>query len=205
MLLTDADLVNAAQYAADRIGQLDQDLIGYAAQSQDAERLTIPAGDRIPPRHERAIVCEPYQSLATKAVEAARKDIMRRIDSLEAKAGGDVSRTATADEIASVTFALERGDLTDAELLALYDQYREKWVIARVLRNEAAKRDISLSASPTENFLQHIGEIRARATSSVDHRWDAGNVAESYVLGAGSMGTDLLNAMRGVDIFGKPL
>lgn len=198
------DLERAANRFGSILSDLDSNIFTLADKSQRAARADLQAGDRVPSYGSRSIVTEECAAEARRLESAARDDIRAVFDGLDRRADAHVTEPATADELANVAFVLDRGDVTDAELAALYDRYRNKWAIARVLRKEAAKRRISIGEpEAADAYLENRAEARRYAEQATFTRWHS-LPSDISVAPARISASDLLDIMTGTDMFGMP-
>lgn len=198
------DLQTAADGIGDALAELDNGIYHLAEQSQREVKSQLKPGDKVRAYGRRSIVTGDAATGAHALEGVATDKINGILDDLDRKASAHVTEQATADELANVSFVLDRGDVTDAELQELYDRYRDKWAIARVLRKEAAKRRIYLGApDASDAYLENRDAIRRRAVGGVSNRWHdrAGEIA---VVPPSIVASDLLDHMAGIDLFGNP-
>ena len=129
---------------------------------------------------------------------------MRIFGELEGMAQEHVTEEATADELANVAFALEHGDLTDDELRAMFERYRGRWSIERALRKVAAERKMFLPTEPHESFARFADVARERCKFIASNRWHGMGQPPVDATPADVLARDLLQVMRGTDLFGRP-
>lgn len=202
--MTYDDLERAANRFGSILSDLDSNIFTLADKSQRAARADLQTGDTVQRYGRRSIVAEDCSAEAERLQSAARDSIDEVLDELDRKADAHVSEAATADELASVAFVLDRGDVTDAELAALYDRYRNKWAIARVLRREAAKRGASIGEPEAADvYLENKAEARRYAESAALGRWHTQRTDLS-VMPVSWAASQLLEIMTGTDMFVMP-
>ena len=203
-MLDDNNLVATTDAMATRLSELDSQLLEIARRSQDAERLSLRPGEIARGHGERCVIGDYYMEQASRAEASARADIENLMDKLTSRAEATVTEEASASELSNVAFLLDRGELSDEELVALYDRHRSKWALERVIRNEASKRHIRLHLDPSTSVLNQADRLREKAAYLASNRWTNGD-RQQTVLPPSWAASGMLDMMRGVDALGNPM
>ena len=202
----EAEVTWMADEVEDALRELDEQIAGIAERSHVAEKMALQRGETVQEHGPRVIVGEQFIEQAEDARRRAQASIDRSVDKLVSSAKRHTSKLdATSTQIENIEFALSRGDLTDAELLSLYDEYKNTWSIERVLRAEARKRGISIEADAATTVLENERAIRDRTKMAANGRYYTRDRDGRAITPPSVLAASALYAARGRDALGGPL
>lgn len=184
---------------------LDAELRDIAYQSQRAYRADMKAGQTVHACKPMTVFGEGYQSAALDAELKARYRVEALFDMVDRDAIDSRAEVASADEVATVTFALSL-EPNEATLSDLYAKYKHNATLRTAIRQAAAKAGILLPIDLCDAVADHRREAREYAISRVVGRWSKSGMAElEYMPSARIDAQSVRQHLMGVDIFGKPL
>lgn len=190
------DYQTMEQAIHDAIANCDADAQGIAARSQEAARQTMRPGQRVPQFKPYDVADERGAAAMKERVSTCYRDVCKIIDAAKGDAGRRMSAPATADEVATVQFALAREGITGEELAALHDRYGGNYQLARAIEEKAAQVGSPLATSSTATADADAAKEKAARILS--------RYMRSNVTGADILAADIAAAYRHVDALGRP-
>jgi len=132
------------QKISDVITRCDADVEGIAAKSQSRAKLGLGSGERVPD-YRRFDAVGDYAAARMRArIDVAYDEICNIIDADYARVSRTMSAPASADDVATVQFALSRDDLTADELRALHGRYSSNYQLAKAIEGRAFKDGVDV-------------------------------------------------------------
>lgn len=192
--MDDSKLVQAI---AEDVEALDGKVRRIAADSHQRYRLNAEPGTVMRSFAET----EPADADARAAIADACRDayaeIMEDVDRHLAATNRTMSAPASADDVATVQFALSREGVTRDELQSLLDRYRGNYQLARGIAERAHHDGYFLDNEPEAVRVYRDDASKAAARVLTRHNqygplWPAESFAD-----------DVLHALRHIDVFGK--
>ena len=131
------------QKISDIITRCDADVEGIAAASQSRAKSGLGSGERVPAWRRFDAVGDYAAARMRARIDVAYDEICNIIDADYARASRTMSAPASADDVATVQFALSRDDLTADELRALHGRYGSNYQLAKAIEGRAFKDGIA--------------------------------------------------------------
>lgn len=192
--MDDSKLVQAI---TEDVEALDNKVREIAAASQRRYRMGIEAGQTVHSFAENEPADEDGRIAIAEACRDAYAEIMEDVDRHLAAASRTMSAPASADDVATVTFAIGREHITRDELQALLDRYGSNYQLASGICERAHRAGYYLDNEPVavRVYRDDASERAARVLS----RHNEG----SFIIPAQTFADDVVGALRHIDFLGK--
>lgn len=181
---------------ASDVQALDNQVRGIAAASQRRYRMGIPAGQTVREFGEYDVTDDDGRAEVRAACQSAYDEIVGDIDRHISAANRTMSTPASADDVATVSFALSRENITADELQGLLDAHRGNYQLAAGITERAHRSGIYLRDEPEsvrvfrDDALTAAGQVFNRYTNQ--SMFSADVFADSVV-----------SALRHIDALGR--
>ena len=192
--MDDSKLVQAI---AEDVEALDGKVLRIAADSQRRYRLNAEPGTVMHSFAENEPADEDGRIAIAEACRDAYAEIMEDVDRHLAAASRAMSAPASADDVATVTFAIGREGITRDELQSLLDRYKGNFQLASGICERAHRAGYYLDNEP-EAVRVYRDDADKRA-ARVLSRHNKG----SFIIPAQTFADDVVGALRHIDFMGK--
>lgn len=179
------------------VEQLDNTVRGIAAASHQRYRMSAAPGTVVPDFGEYEPADEDARAQIAAACSDAYAEIMEDVDRHISAAHRTMSEPASADDVATVTFALSREGITGDELQALLDRYKGNYQLASGIVERAHAAGVRLRDEP--EGLRVYRSDADRAAARVLQRYNT----HSVMLNAADFATDVVMHLRHIDFMGR--
>lgn len=192
--MDDSKLVQAI---AEDVEALDGKVLRIAADSQRRYRLNAEPGTVMHSFAENEPADEDGRIAIAEACRDAYAEIMEDVDRHLAAANRTMSAPASADDVATVTFALSREGITRDELQALLDRYKGNFQLASGICERAHRAGYYLDNEP--EAVRVYRDDASKRAARVLSRHNKG----SFIIPAQTFASDVVGALRHIDFLGK--
>lgn len=176
---------------------LDNKVREIAAASQRRYRLNAEPGTVMHSFAENEPADEEGRNAITEACRDAYHEIMGDVDRHLSAANRTMSAPATADDVATVQFALGREGISRGELQALLDRYKGNYQLASGICERAHRAGYYLDNEPAPLRVFRDDADRAAAHVLTRHN------QHSTILPAADFATNVVMHLRHVDFLGR--
>ena len=174
------------------IARCDADVENIAATSQVRAKSGLRSGERVPGYRRFDAVGDDAAARMRARIDVAYDEICNAIDADYARVSRTMSAPASADDVATVTLALQRDDLTADELRALHGRYGGNYQLAKAIEGRALKDGVDVPLT----VITADADAAKLAARSLYSRYDDG------FLGI-PLGRCIADSYRHRDVFGE--
>lgn len=186
---------------ADEIQSLDNRVHNIAATSQRRYRMDAMPGTAIPDFGEFQAADDEGRAAIRDACQSAYRSVMRRVDMRIASVNSELTESARADDVATVTLTLSRENVTRGELQALLDKYRNNYQMAAAIVERAHKADMFLDGEPYAlRVYREDADSKAREVVAGRHGSPFGG---AFVGSPDMAASSVVSSLHHVDMFGR--
>ena len=177
------------------IEDCDKAVRDAAAQSHHRYKVNAELGSTIPAFGEFEAADEEGRDEIRGIVRKAYDRANDHIDYFMALANADMTKPAKADDVATVTLALNRKKISESELNALYERYGDNVQLARAIRDRGLQDGVFIG----DASLEYYPDDAKKALGSIYNRYRGGSPYPAKFFA-----DDVAMQLEHRDMFGKP-
>ena len=172
----------------------DKEVRDAAAKSHYRYKMSAELGSTIPAFGEFEAADDEGREEIRGIVNRAYDKAIGHVDYFMALANADMTQPAKADDVATVTLALNRKNISEKELNALYDRYGSNYQLARAIRERGFQDGKFIG----ERALEYYPDDAKQILGGLYSRYRKGSPRPASILA-----DDTVMQLEHRDMFGK--